>query len=100
MGGQQILSLRDRAARERRAAKRWRGISVAMFVVAAVLVALGVIGLVATGRPVNLITISSALIIASSGFSVRTSALSRDHTARRCDRLADASDQVIERGGF
>lgn len=86
------LTMSERAERERRRARGNRIVSVVMFVVAGLFAVAGVALLIITGKPTSIITITSAVVIASSGFSLRMTAATQVDTAGRFDRIA--------RGGF
>lgn len=63
-------------------AKSLRIQSVVMFAVAGILAVFGLVVLIATGRPFNIITIASAVVIVMSGMSLRMSARNYDYLAR------------------
>lgn len=83
-----VESFADRAANERRRARRNRILSVVFFVLAGLVLVGGVTFTVATGKPNGLSTVTTAFVIGSTAVMLRLIASMQDDNARRFDRLA------------
>lgn len=70
-----------------RAAKRIRRVAIAFFIIAAVEMMAGVYFTIATGGATGWLLFPSAIILIICGFSMLTSADSRELTARQWERL-------------